>query len=365
MDLINDFRDKDLILAIAKKINQISKSKLNIMEICGGHTHSIMKFGLQELLKESINFIHGPGCPVCIMPKSKIDQACELASMPNVIFCTLADMLRVPGTTTSLLKLRANGHDIRALYTPLDAIKIATQNPEKKVIFFAIGFETTTPMSANIIDRALKIGLSNLYFHINHVTVPAPLRAIMADKDVKIEAFLGPSHVSVITGSNIYKTLAHEFQRPIAVSGFEPLDIMASILNLVQQHNLKTHDVFNEYSRVVTPNGNLKAQEIVNKYFKTCDFDWRGLGIIPDSGMDLKDEYNFINAKKVFEFKSDKQSKEVKACICGQILRGVAKPFDCKIFGKACTPQNPVGACMVSSEGACAAYYKYAKQEII
>lgn len=331
------------------------------MEICGGHTHSIMKFGLANLVGEHINFVHGPGCPVCIMPRSRIDEACKLAAMNNVIFCTLADMMRVPGSKTSLQKLRANGHDIRALYTPLDCIKIAKQNLDKNVIFFAIGFETTTPMSANLVEKTLTMGIKNLYFHINHVTVPAAVRAIMNDENVKIDAFLAPSHVSVITGSAIYDTLANEFKTPISVSGFEPLDIMASVLNLVKQQNLKTHEVFNEYSRVVSKNGNLKAKELVAKYFEPCDFSWRGLGEIKMSGMKLRDEFSDIDARVVFDCSVESKS-ENKACICGEILRGRAKPYDCKVFGKVCNPQNPIGSCMVSGEGACAAYYKYAKE---
>lgn len=361
MDLINDFRDKDKILAISNLIKQKSKKPLNIMEICGGHTHSIMKFGISQLVGENINFIHGPGCPVCVMPKSRIDEAIKLACMDGVIFCTLADMLRVPGSKTSLLKLRSEGKDIRSLYSPLDTLEIAMQNPDKKVIFFAIGFETTTPMSAVLIDKTIKLGLKNLFFHINHVTVPAPLRAIMNDENVKIDAFLGPSHVSVIVGSDEYKGLCEEFKLPIAVSGFEPLDIVDSVLNLVLQHENGSHEVYNEYKRAVKPQGNQKAKELVRKYFEICDFSWRGLGEIPKSGLCIKDEFKDIDARKVFDCKVE-SAMESKVCICGEILRGRAKPYDCKIFAKVCNPQNPVGSCMVSSEGACAAFYKYGRK---
>lgn len=362
MDLINDFRDKNLILSLSEVIKKECQKPLNIMEICGGHTHSIMKFGIPKLVGENINFIHGPGCPVCVMPKHRIDEALKLAAMPNVIFTTLADMLRVPGSKTSLQKLRAEGHDIRSLYTPLDALKIAKQNPQKSVIFFAIGFETTTPMSAVLIEQCLKMGLKNLFFHINHVCVPAPVEAILSDKDVKIDAFLGPSHVSVIIGSNAFAKIAQKYHKPIAVSGFEPLDIMAGVLNLVRQQNAHTCEVFNEYARVVKPQGNQKAQELVAKYLRACDFSWRGLGEIVNSGMDLREEFDSINARKVFDCEVE-SSGENRACICGEILRGKAKPYDCKVFGKACTPQNPIGSCMVSSEGACATYFKYARYE--
>ncbi|WP_086298336.1 hydrogenase formation protein HypD [Campylobacter devanensis] len=361
MDLINSFRDKDKILALSQIIRQRSKKPLNIMEICGGHTHSIMKFGLPQLVGENINFIHGPGCPVCIMPRSRIDEAIAIASIDGVIFCTLADMLRVPGSKGSLAMLRADGADIRALYSPLDTITIAKENPDKKVVFFAIGFETTTPMSAVVVKQAVELNLQNLFIHINHVTVPAPVRAIMSDKDVKIDAFLGPSHVSVITGSKIYEELANEFKTPIAVSGFEPLDLMDSILNLVNQHENGTHKVYNEYARVVSKDGNLKAKELIDRYFQPCDFEWRGLGVIKDSGLRLRDEFSYLDAKKYFNVEVG-ESKESKACICGEILRGKAKPYDCKVFGKVCNPQNPIGSCMVSGEGACAAYYKYSKR---
>lgn len=361
MDLINSFRDKDKILALSQIIKQRSKKPLNIMEICGGHTHSIMKFGLPQLVGENINFIHGPGCPVCIMPRSRIDEAIAIASIDGAIFCTLADMLRVPGSKGSLSELRADGADIRALYSPLDTITIAKENPDKKVVFFAIGFETTTPMSAVVVKQAVELNLQNLFIHINHVTVPAPVRAIMSDKDVKIDAFLGPSHVSVITGSKIYEELANEFKTPIAVSGFEPLDLMDSILNLVNQHENGTHKVYNEYARVVSKDGNLKAKELIDRYFQPCDFEWRGLGVIKDSGLRLRDEFSYLDAKKYFNVEVG-ESKESKACICGEILRGKAKPYDCKVFGKVCNPQNPIGSCMVSGEGACAAYYKYSKR---
>ena len=363
MDLINDFRDKDKILALSKLIRAKSKAlkkPLNIMEICGGHTHSIMKFGLPQLVGENINFIHGPGCPVCVMPRRAIDEACKLASMENTIFTTLADMIRVPGSTHSLAQLRGQGHDIRALYSPLEALEIARQNPSKNVIFFAIGFETTTPMSAVLVEKTLNENVKNLFFHINHVTVPAPLRAIMSDEKAKIDGFLGPSHVSVIVGSDEYKGLCAEFKKPIAISGFEPLDVMASVLNVLEQCLAGTHEVYNEYSRVVSAKGNEVAKALINKYFVPCDMLWRGLGLIEQSGLDLRSEYDALNAKKRFDC-SVISKPESKACICPQILKGLAKPYDCKVFGKACTPQSPIGSCMVSGEGACAAYYKYAR----
>ncbi|TXE86409.1 hydrogenase formation protein HypD [Campylobacter volucris] len=358
MDLINDFRDKDRILAIQKIIQSKISKPINIMEICGGHTHSIMKFGLPSLLPKEINFIHGPGCPVCVMSRERIDTALKLASMPNTIFCVLGDMLRVPGSYKSLIDLRAKGADVRALYTPLEVIDIALENKDKTIIFFAIGFETTTPMSAVIIQKRIELQLENLFFHINHVLVPPAVEAIMQDEKVKIDAFLGPSHVSVITGSNIYKPIAKKYKTPIAVSGFEPVDIMLSVLNIVEQMNANTYEVYNEYHRVVSKEGNLKAKSLMQTYFQPCDFEFRGLGMIKDGGLCLKDEFSNLDASKVFDCKVQSKN-ESKACICGQILRGLAKPYDCKVFAKACTPKNPIGSCMVSSEGACAAYYKY------
>ncbi|MCR6588403.1 hydrogenase formation protein HypD [Campylobacter insulaenigrae] len=358
MDLINDFRDKERILTLKELIASKLTKPINIMEICGGHTHSIMKFALPSLLPKDINFIHGPGCPVCVMPRERIDIALKLASMPNTIFCVLGDMLRIPGSYESLIDLRAKGADIRALYTPLEALDIAINNQDKTIIFFAIGFETTTPMSASIIQKSIKMKLKNLFFHINHVLVPPAIEAIMQDKKVKIDAFLGPSHVSVITGSNIYEPIADKYKTPIAVSGFEPVDIMLSILNIVEQINANTHKVYNEYFRVVSKEGNIKAQELVREFFQPCNFEFRGLGIIKNGGLCLKDKYDFLNAEKIFDCKVESKD-ESKACICGQILRGLAKPYDCKVFSKVCTPKNPIGSCMVSSEGACAAYYKY------
>lgn len=360
MNFIDEFRNKNTILAYKNLIEKEVKAPINIMEICGGHTHSIMKFALPSILPKEINFVHGPGCPVCVMPRKRIDMAIKLASMPNTIFCTLGDLLRVPGSTISLLELRAKGGDVRALYSPLEVLKIAKENPSKNIIFFAIGFETTTPMSTLLLQKVIELSLNNVFFHINHITVPAPIHAIMSDENVKIDAFLGPSHVSVITGYKIYEPIAKAYKTPIAVSGFEPVDIMQSVLNIVQQKNENKFEVFNQYKRAVSALGNVKAQNLVKTYFEECDFEFRGLGMIAKSSLRLKKEFDKYNAEAQFD--CEVQSKnESKACICGSILRGIAKPYNCKVFGKVCTPKTPVGSCMVSGEGACAAYYKYAK----
>lgn len=363
VDLIEGFRDPEHMKALASLITKECKSKINIMEVCGGHTHTIMKFGLSQILPELIEFVHGPGCPVCIMPKERIDHAIALASMPNTILATLGDMIRVPGSKTSLQKLRAEGKDIRSLYSPLDVIKIAKENPDKNVVFFAIGFETTTPMSAVLMQQAIENKLTNVFFHINHVTVPEAVDAIMSGGDAKIDAFLGPSHVSVITGYKIYEPIATTYHTPVVVSGFEPTDVMESVLRVVRQVNEGKSVVENEYARAVSREGNLKAQALVNTYFeKRSHFRWRGIGDIPNSALKLKAEYAAYDAEIVFDEVLPKtELNDHKMCICGDILKGRAKPFDCKVFGKACTPSNPMGSCMVSSEGACSAYFKYGK----
>ncbi len=363
VDLIEGFRDPSHMKALAKLIEKESHSKINIMEVCGGHTHTIMKFGLSQILPPSIEFVHGPGCPVCIMPKERIDHAIALASMPNTILATLGDMIRVPGSKTSLQKLRAEGKEIRSLYSPLDVIKIAQENPTKNVIFFAIGFETTTPMSAVLVQQAVALKLNNLFFHINHVTVPEPVDAIMSGGDARIDAFLGPSHVSVITGSKIYEPIVEKYKTPIVVSGFEPTDVMASVLSIVRQVNEGRACVENQYTRAVSHEGNTKAQALIETFFEKRDhFRWRGIGDIPSSALRLKSAYASLDAEIVFDALLPKvELDDHKSCICGSILKGLAKPFECKVFGKACTPSNPMGSCMVSSEGACSAYFKYGK----
>jgi hydrogenase expression/formation protein HypD len=360
IDLINSYRNPEYVKALSIQIKKEAKQELNIMEICGGHTHTIMKYGLMQLLPECINFVHGPGCPVCVMPKERIDEAIELAQKPNVILATLGDMIRVPGSKTSLQVLRAEGYDIRALYSPLDILKIAKENPDKKVIFFAIGFETTTPMSAVLIDKVIHENIKNILFHINHLLVPPPIHAIMSEK-ANIDAFLGPSHVSVITGYGIFEPITAKYKTPVVVSGFEPSDVMDGVLRIVRQFNEGRREVENEYSRAVNKDGNMKAKELINRYLEEREvFRWRGIGDIPKSALKLKDEFAHLDAERVFELPK-KHIDDHKLCICGEILRGRAKPPQCKVFGKACTPKTPIGSCMVSSEGACAAYFKYGK----
>lgn len=367
--LLEGFRQKDAIIALSKKIHFLAKNlktPLKMMEVCGGHTHTLMRYGLKRLLPSNIECIHGPGCPVCVMPKSRINQAYTIAMQPNVILLTLGDMLKVPGSNGSLQDARAKGADVRFLYSPAQALDIALQNPHKKVIFFAIGFETTTPMSAALLERTIEAKCQNLFFHINHILVPPPLEAILDSKDCAINALIAPSHVSVITGAKIYQPLLEKYRIPIVVSGFEPVDMMESIYMLARQASdmeLKGKQARLEvqYTRAVSMQGNVKAQELVDKYFEIApSFEWRGLGEVAHSSLKLRNEYVAYDAVREFEGVLDfAPIADNKACRCGDILRGVAKPLDCKVFGKSCVPSHPLGSCMVSSEGACAAYYKY------
>jgi len=368
-NLYDNFRDSDTIKAYAQIIANDAKKlerPINIMEVCGGHTHTIMKFGLPQLMPKNINFIHGPGCPVCIMPKERIDHAYILAMQSDVILVTLGDMIKVPGSKGSLQDARSKGADVRFVYSPLDTLPIAKENPDKKIIFFAIGFETTTPMTAVLVEQVLKLKIPNIVFHINHVTVPEVMTELVASKDAssynnKIDAFLGPSHVSVISGSKIYDKFPKEYKRPVVVTGFEPVDVMHGISMILKQFVKKRCELEIEYKRSVSYDGNIKAQALIEKYFqKVSLFRWRGIGDVADSGLRLRDAFQNIDAEVIYrDILPTTPINDFKLCICGDILRGMAKPHECTIFGTACKPTTPIGSCMVSSEGACAAYYKY------
>lgn len=367
--LIDSFRDKEIIQKFAKKIAQnasLLPRKVKIMEVCGGHTHTIMKYGLLQLMPKEVEFVHGPGCPVCVMPKERINQAYEIALQEGVILVTLGDMIKVPGSQGSLQSARALGRDVRFVYSPLEALKIAKENPHQKVVFFAIGFETTTPMSAALLERAMGEGVKNLLFHINHITVPEPVRAILDDPSSTLDALIGPSHVSVIAGAKIYEPLVQDYRLPIVVSGFEPVDVMESVDRIVHQLAHQEARLEIQYARSVTMEGNLKAQAMIERYFeKRESFTWRGIGPIPYSALRLREEFKEWDAERYFaSILHHEEIPDHKSCKCGDILRGVAKPFDCKVFAKACTPENPLGSCMVSSEGACAAYYKYGREHL-
>jgi len=363
-NLYDDFRDGKTIEAYARIISEDAlklDKPINIMEVCGGHTHTIMKFGLPQLMPENINFIHGPGCPVCIMPKERIDHAYVLAMQEDVILVTLGDMIKVPGSNGSLQDARSKGADVRFVYSPMECIKIAQENPQKKVIFFAIGFETTTPMTAVLIDQVIKQNIPNILFHINHVTVPEPMRVLLEGGNCQIDAFLGPSHVSVITGSKIYDEFPKKYHKPVVVSGFEPVDVMESISKILKQFIQRRCEVEVEYKRAVSYDGNSIALELMDKYFERREhFRWRGIGDIDQSAYKLKEPYAFLDAEVIYkDILPQDEIDDHKLCICGDILRGEKKPQDCKVFGTACKPTTPLGSCMVSSEGACAAYYKY------
>jgi len=365
MKYISEFRQQDLALRLSKAIAQTvdPDRHYRLMEFCGGHTHAIFRYGVQDLMPDNVEFIHGPGCPVCVLPTGRIDNAIQLAERQDVILCTYADLMRVPATgRNSLLKAKADGSDIRMIYSTQDVLKIARENPEKQVVFFAIGFETTTPPTAVAIKQAQAERLTNFSVFCNHVLTPAAMQAILdAPQPVAIDAFLGPSHVSTVIGSQPYEIFAERYAKPIVIAGFEPLDVMQSALMLIRQLNDGRHEVENEYSRAVTRQGNLKAQALVNEVFELRpQFEWRGLGLIPDSALKLKPEYADFDAERRFNMPAI-QASDVKGCECPAILRGAKKPQDCKLLGTVCTPENPMGSCMVSSEGACAAYWSYGR----
>ncbi len=371
MRYISEFRDRALAEKLAKGIAQEADAArdYHFMEFCGGHTHAIFRYGVQDLMPKNVHFVHGPGCPVCVLPVRRLDDAVELAEKHGVILCTYGDMMRVPGTgRRSLIRAKADGADIRMVYSTLDALKIARDNPDRQVVFFAIGFETTTPPTAVAIKMAKAEGLTNFTVFCNHVLTPAAIGHILDSPDfapggpARIDGFLGPSHVSAVIGSRPYEAAAQRYRKPVVIAGFEPLDVMQSVLMLIRQVNEGRAEVENEYTRVVTRDGNQKAQGLVAEVLELRDsFEWRGLGAVPDSALRIRGAYAEFDAERRFAV-SDKQSREVKSCECPAVLRGVKKPTDCKLFGTVCTPDNPMGACMVSSEGACAAYWSYGRQ---
>ena len=373
MKYIDEFRDKDLAAQLATVIAKEASlaRSYNLMEFCGGHTHAIFRYGVQDLMPDNLHFVHGPGCPVCVLPIPRIDNAIELAEQHGVTLCTYGDMMRVPASKKrSLIKAKASGADIRMVYSTSDALEIARDNPDSEVVFFAIGFETTTPPTAVAIKQAQNEGLKNFSVFCNHVLTPAAIQHILQSPEVReigtvsIDGFLGPSHVSSIIGSQPYEYFAEEFQKPVVIAGFEPLDVMQATLMLVRQVNENRHEVENEYSRVVTKGGNHKAQDLVSEVFELRrSFEWRGLGEVPYSALKIRDAYSDFDAEKRFTITLS-NGCDVKGCECPAILRGVKKPTDCKLFGTVCTPDNPQGSCMVSSEGSCAAYWSYGRFRI-
>ena len=370
MKYVDEFRDRELAQGLAAAIKREARPSrhYNIMEFCGGHTHAIFRYGVHELMPGNVNFVHGPGCPVCVLPVGRIDNALELAETHGAILCSYGDMLRVPASNRrSLLKAKAEGADVRMVYSIDDALNIARRNPGREVVFFAIGFETTTPPSAVAIAKAKAEGLSNFTVFCNHVLTPAAIHHILESPEIRsigsvsIDAFLGPSHVSAVIGSEPYEFFAEEFQRPVVIAGFEPLDVMQATLMCIRQLNEGRHEVENQYVRVGTREGNIKAQKLVAEVFELrTSFEWRGLGLVPYSALRIKEAYADFDAERRFNIKT-KPSRDAKSCECPSILRGAKKPTDCKLFGTVCTPDNPIGSCMVSSEGACAAYWTYGR----
>jgi hydrogenase expression/formation protein HypD len=367
---VSEYRDAKLAQSVAGAIAREAdpERQYHFMEFCGGHTHAIFRYGVQDLMPANVHYVHGPGCPVCVLPVNRIDDAVELAERHGVILCSYGDMMRVPGTKQrSLIRAKADGADIRMVYSTMDALKIARENPDRQVVFFAIGFETTTPPSAVALKIAKAEGLTNFALFCNHVLTPPAIGHILESPEVrdlgvvKIDGFLGPSHVSSVIGSDPYAWFAEEFRKPVVIAGFEPLDVMQSTLMLIRQVNEGRAEVENEYTRVVTKEGNLKAQALVAEVFELRQsFEWRGLGTVPYSALRIRDGYAEFDAEKRFSL-TPKLAREVKSCECPSILRGVKKPTDCKLFGTVCTPENPIGSCMVSSEGACAAYWTYGR----
>jgi hydrogenase expression/formation protein HypD len=357
MKYLDEYRDAALARAIARQIHRLTKP-WTIMEVCGGQTHAIIKFGLDELLPKQLSLIHGPGCPVCVTPLEIIEQALAIAARPEVIFCSFGDMLRVPGRTTDLLSIKANGGQVRIVYSPLDAVKLAERNPEREVVFFAVGFETTAPTTAFAVHEAARKGIKNFSLLVSHVLVPPVMEALLSSSDCRVQGFLAAGHVCAVMGCEEYKPIAEKYQVPIVVTGFEPLDILQGILMCVEQLESGRAEVENQYARAVRHEGNKPAQQLIREVFRIVPRKWRGLGEIPRSGLGLAETYAAFDAGQKFGL-DGQELPEPAECLSGLVLQGQIKPSACPAFGNQCTPEHPLGALMVSSEGACAAYHRY------
>ena len=371
MKFVDEFRDsekaqslKHEIHALAERIGRTPEKPLLLMEFCGGHTHAIFRYGIEQMLPDSIEMVHGPGCPVCVLPMGRVDDCVALAERPGVIFATFGDAMRVPGSRKSLLQAKADGADIRMVYSPLDALALARKNPGHEVIFFGLGFETTMPSTALTVLQAEKEGIRNFSLFCNHITTIPTIKAILDSPDMKIDGFLAPGHVSMVIGAQPFDFVAGDYARPIVITGFEPLDILQSIWMLLKQLAEGRCEVENQYSRVVPTAGNRAALEAISKVFEIREFfEWRGLGSIDHSGVRIREAYADFDAERKFQV-PNLQIADPKSCQCGEVVKGVIKPWECKIFGTACTPETPMGALMVSSEGACAAYFSYGSVSI-
>jgi len=357
MRYIDEFRNRELVKTLITRLHKISRKPVRIMEVCGGHTMAIHRFGIPSLLPGTIELLSGPGCPVCVTSRTFIDTAIAMCRQPGVIITSYGDLIRVPGSFSSLEREKAAGADVRVIYSTLDALEIARNNPDRRIVFPGIGFETTTPSSAVALQEAKRQKISNFYLLSSHKTMPLAMMALI-DAGIRIDGYIGPGHVSAVAGAGMYAPLLSKYPLSIVISGFEPVDLLQSILMIVQQAENNEPKLEIQYKRVVTPEGNLKARAIVDQVFEPCDDWWRGLGIIPGSGMGIRREFAAFDAIRQITVEV-KPALEPSGCICGEVLKGIKKPLECRLFGKGCTPENPIGACMVSNEGACQAYYRY------
>ncbi|MFG2164840.1 hydrogenase formation protein HypD [Micromonospora chersina] len=363
MRFVDEYRDADKAQALATQIAALCEPgrQYKFMEVCGGHTHTIYKHGIEDYLPESVSLVHGPGCPVCVIPMGRVDDAIAIANEPGVIMTAFGDMMRVPGGNGSFLDAKAAGADIRMVYSPLDALKIARTNPDRRVVFMAIGFETTSPSTAMTVLRAAAEGIDNFSVFCNHVTILPAIKAILDSPDLRLDGFLGPGHVSTVIGCRPYEFIARDYGKPLVCAGFEPLDLLQSVFMLLKQLTDGRCEVENQYTRVVPWDGNLRALEAIGQVMRLRPyFEWRGLGFISHSALQMRDEYAAYDAERIFDVPGVRVA-DPKACQCGEVLKGVLKPWECKVFGTACTPETPIGTCMVSSEGACAAYYNFGR----
>jgi hydrogenase expression/formation protein HypD len=355
---LDEYRDAVLVRRVAAEIGRLATKPWVVMEICGGQTHTIMRYGLDTLLPPSLEIVHGPGCPVCVTALETVDKAIDIASRPEVIFVSYGDMLRVPGSEADLFAVRARGGDVRIVYSPMEALKLARANPDKRVVFFAVGFETTAPAHALAVREAKLTGIPNFSALVSHVRVPPAIRSLLASTDNRVQGFIAPGHVCSVMGYREYEELSREFRVPIVVGGFEPLDILEATRMLVAQLEAGRAETENQYSRSVTREGTAAAQELVEEVFEVASRPWRGIGIVPNGGLRLREEYAAYDAERLFDV-ADHHTPEPAECISAQVLQGLKKPTDCAAFGTRCTPESPLGAPMVSNEGACAAYYRY------
>jgi hydrogenase expression/formation protein HypD len=363
---VDEYRNPALIEHLARQITQLARGQAwQLMEVCGGHTHAIYRHGLEDLLPEGVELVHGPGCPVCVIPMGRIDDAMALARLPDMVFATFGDMMRVPSSRGCLLDARAQGADVRFVYSPLDALKLAREHPSRPVVFFAVGFETTAPSTAATLLRARDEGIENFSIFCNHVTIIPAIKAILDSPGMRIDGFIGPGHVSTIIGTDPYEFIARDYGRPVVVAGFEPADILESIVRLLHQLRGGQARVENQYARVVRPEGNIRALEMLSQTMELRPyFEWRGLGFINHSALRLRAEFAAWDAEQRYPVPGVRVT-DPKACQCGEVLKGVIKPWQCRVFGTACTPETPIGTCMVSPEGACAAYYNYGRYSMM